>query len=90
MYNFQLKNALGEKLSTVKLSRSETANITERNSETAYNPGNIIEEANILLMKTSDTKILTDLNTDLNTNYRHCLYKNRCRKGMVKQLFQKS
>ena len=42
--------------------RSETANIAELNNETEDNPENKIEEANIVLMTTDDTKIQTDLN----------------------------
>ena len=37
--------------------RSETAKIAELNNETEDNLENIIEEANIVLTKTDDTKI---------------------------------
>ena len=68
--------------------RSETANIAELNDEIEGNPENIIEEANIASMTTADTKIQTaDTNKQ---NYRHCLYKNHCRRGMTTQLFKKS
>ena len=47
--------------------RSETANIAELNNETEDNLENIIEEANIVLMTTADTKIQTDLNAIIDT-----------------------
>ena len=47
--------------------RSETANIAELNNETEDNLENIIEEANIVLMTTADTKIQTDLNVIIDT-----------------------
>ena len=47
--------------------RSETANIAELNNETEDSPENIIEEANIVLMTTADTKIQTDLNAIIDT-----------------------
>ena len=47
--------------------RSETANIAELNNETENNPENIIEEANILLITTDDTKMQTDLNAIIDT-----------------------
>ena len=64
---------------------SETVYIAKLNDKTEDNVKNIIKEANIVIMTTADTKIQTVLN-----NYRHCPYKNRCRKGMAKHLFKKS
>ena len=47
--------------------RYETTNIAELDSETENNQENIIEEANIVLMTTDDTKIQTDLNAIIDT-----------------------
>ena len=47
--------------------RSEAANIPELKNKTENNPENIIEETNIMLMTTADTKIQTDLNAIVDT-----------------------
>ena len=47
--------------------RSATANIAGLNNETENNLENIIEEANIVLITTDDTKIQTNLNTIIDT-----------------------
>ena len=47
--------------------RPEAANIPELKNKTENNPENIIEEANIILMTTADTKIRTDLNAVIDT-----------------------
>ena len=50
-----------------KYKKSETANITEFNDEINYNIENLIEEVNIVLMTTDNTKIQTDLNAIIDT-----------------------
>ena len=47
--------------------RPEAANIPELKNKTENNPENIIEETNIMLMTTADTKIQTDLNAIVDT-----------------------
>ena len=47
--------------------RPEAANIPELKNKTENNRENIIEEANIMLMTTADTKLQTDLNAIVDT-----------------------